>query len=289
MGAGSIANFNELLHRTMVPPTSFGTAANGATGTITPISVTDSTFTTGLNQYLTSNNGMAYTPTGAFSTTGTGVANGTPAGATGTATTTNDQRLRLAHLPGYQVSGGSPYSGIQQPLAATNGLMFPYTPTVQFSQEVDYAHLAMVHSNTDYYSFTRSQNSTFSITAKFTVQNQSEGQYVMAAIQFLRTVSKMNFGQNDTNAGLPPPILTLSGYGTYMLNGVRVFLKSHSYSFEDNMDLVKVTVGSGTVYLPALFTVSLSLVVQQTPRAMRQDFTLDKYRDGSLLASGGWV
>lgn len=243
-----------------------------------------SLYSTGLNQYI----GGAAGTTTTFSTQSTGITNAAVATAS-SSSASNDQRLRLAHLSGYSVAGGSPYAGIQQPLSLTSGLMFPYTPTVQFSQDVDYAHLSMVHSNTDYYSFTRSPNTTINVTAKLSVQNQTEGQYVMAAIQFLRTVSKMNFGQSDSNAGLPPPILTVTGYGTYMLNGARVFLKQHSYSFEETMDLVQVQVGSGVVWLPALFTVSLSLVVQQTPRAMRQDFTLDKYRDGSLLASGGWL
>jgi hypothetical protein len=199
--------------------------------------------------------------------------------------TQSDYRLRLAHLSGYS----NPYPGILAPLAATQGLMFPYTPTIAFTQEVDYANMQMTHSNTDYYSFTRSPNTSLSINAKFSVQNQTEGQYVTAALMFLKSVSKMNFGQNDANAGLPPPILTLNGYGTYNFNKVRVFLKNHSYSYEEGMDLVKVTVGSGFMMLPALFTVSLSLTSQQTPRAMRQDFTLDSYRDGTLLAKGGWI
>jgi hypothetical protein len=193
----------------------------------------------------------------------------------------SDFRLRLAHLSGYQ----NPYPGILAPLADTHGMLFPYTPTIAFSQDVDYANMQMTHSNTDYFSYTRTPNTTINITGKFSVQNQQEGKYATAALHFLRTVSRMNFGQNDANAGLPPPILSLTGYGTYNLNGVRVFLKQHSYTYEEGMDLVKVTVGSGYMMLPALFTISLSLTTQMTPRAMRQDFTLDSYRDGSLLAN----
>lgn len=196
-----------------------------------------------------------------------------------------DYRLRLAHLSGYQ----NPYPGIMAPLSGTRGLLFPYTPTISVSQDVDYANMQMTHSNTDYYSFSRSPNTTISITAKFSVQNQTEGKYVTGALMFLKSVSKMNFGQNDANKGLPPPILTLNGYGTYNFNMVRVFLKQHSFSYEENMDLVRVTVGSGYMMLPPLFTVTLSLTAQQTPRAMRQDFTLDAYRDGSLLAKGGYI
>jgi hypothetical protein len=193
-----------------------------------------------------------------------------------------DPRVRIAHLSSYP----NPYPGVMSPLAQTQGMMFPFTPSIQVSQDVDYAHMSMSHSNTDYYAFSRAQNATVSISGKFSVQNQQEGQYALAALYFLRSVSKMNFGQSDQYAGLPPPILALSGYGKYMFNGIRCFLKQHSYNFDENMDMVTVNTSGGKVSLPALFTITLSLTTQHTPRAWRQDFTLDKYRSGQLAQNG---
>lgn len=227
--------------------------------------------------------------------------NATPvASSTGAAV---DDRVRISHLAGYNpggggatggvaggaASGGGPYTGIQAPLKETGGLMFPYTPSIQISQDVDYGVMQMVHSNTDYHYFNRSPNASVNITGKFTVQNQYEGRYAIACLQFLRTVSKMNFGQKDQFAGLPPPILALSGHGTYMFNKVRVFVKTHSYNYDENMDIVDVKLDSGNVKLPAMFTLSVSLTTQPTPNMMRTEFTLEEYRSGALLAKGGWL
>ena len=219
-------------------------------------------------------------------------------------TSSTDDRVRIAHLDGYTGGGGGgttsaaaglpgttggdgKYPGIQAPLSQTSGLMFPYTPQIQITQQVDYGKQDFVHSNWNYYYYSRTPNAEISISGKFTVQNQTEGAYAIAAIQFLRGVSKMNFGQNDQQKGLPPPMLQLSGYGDYMFNKVRVFVKTHSYTFDENMDTVVVSVnGGGKVRLPAVFTLSVTLVTQPTVKMMRTAFSLDDYRSGALLQKG---
>jgi hypothetical protein len=205
--------------------------------------------------------------------------------ATSTSTTAlPDMRARLAAQTS-DVYG----SGILAPLAETSGLLFPYTPSIAVSQDVDYATMQLTHSNMDYYSYSRTPNTSISLTAKFTVQNQREGKYAVAALHFLRTVSKMYFGTQDANAGVPPPVLLFSAYGTYMFNQIRVLLKSHSYSFDENMDLVPITVGNGKVWIPALFSVQLTLTTQPTVRMARDVFKLDDFRSGALLEQGGWI
>lgn len=198
-----------------------------------------------------------------------------------------DARVRLkAQVP--DVYG----TGIMAILKETNGLLFPYTPSIQVSQDVNYAEMAMTHANTNYNNYSNTPNVSVGITGKFTVQNAREGRYALAVLHFLRTASKMYFGETDAKAGkagLPPPVLLLSGYGTYVFNNIPVILKSHNYSFDDTMDMVTVSVGNGTARLPALFTVSLSLTVQQTPQAMRKEFSLDAFRSGALLEKGGWL
>lgn len=182
--------------------------------------------------------------------------------------------------------------GISSLLRETNGLLFPYTPTIQVSQDVNYAAMQMTHSNTDYHSYTNTPNVTISLTGKFTVQNAREGRYALAALHFLRTASKMYFGEKDVatgRAGLPPPVLLLEGYGTYMFNNIKVILRGHNYSFDENVDTVAVAVANGSARIPAIFTISLSLVAQQTPTAMRKEFSLDEFRSGALLEKGGWL
>ena len=195
-----------------------------------------------------------------------------------------DFRIRLASLD------TSIYAGILAPLSSTGGLMYPYTPQIAFSQSVNYQDLQLVHSNTDYPAYTRTPSVTVSITGKFTVQSQIEGQYALACVHFLRAVSKMHFGETDANAGLPPPVLTLNGYGKYMFNAVRVVLKSHSWTFDDQIDMIAISVGSGLVRLPALFSLSCELTVVQTPQRMRTQFNFNQFASGALMQQQeGWI
>lgn len=200
-----------------------------------------------------------------------------------------DHRVRLSYLSGQTTT----YTGILQPLAATNGLLFPYTPQISFSQSIDYATLAMTHANQSYHAYSKTANPRISLSGKFAIQNKTDGEYALAAIHFLRTNSKMYFGENDRNAGVPPPVMSLDGYGTYMFNKLRVILIDFSHSFNENDQMVSISTGNGNVMLPAVFMLTCSLIVQNTARAQRQDFTLDKFRSGELMSSApndsGWI
>jgi hypothetical protein len=208
-----------------------------------------------------------------------------------------DLRVRLSplYLAKTTILGPAGSSNILNPLYATNGLMFPYSPQITVSQDVNYQDISMVHTNSDFLSYQKTPSVSISITGKFSCQTQAEGAYSLACIHYLRTVSKMYFGQTDKNAGLPPPILLLNGYGTFMFNNLRVILKSHNYTYNEQMDTVLISTAGGTARLPALFDLSLTLVVQQTPRSQRQDFNLDAFRTGALLLQAnnttkqGWI
>jgi hypothetical protein len=190
-------------------------------------------------------------------------------------------------------------TGLMDILNNTGGVLFPYTPTIAFGQTVQYMDLQLVHSDTDYPAYTRTPTCTLTVTGKFTVQNQREGQYALAVIHFLRTVSKSYFGEADAKtgkAGLPPPVLVFSAYGTYVFNRLRCVLKSHSWSFDENMDTIAINVAAiGTspatqVRLPAMFSITTELQVVQTPQRMRTAFSFDAFASGQLMGGdGGWV
>ena len=157
-----------------------------------------------------------------------------------------DTRIRLRAMRGQesQVYGDSGILTILNPLTGgTNGLIFPYTPTIQVTHQTDYSSTQLVHANEDIDHYVRTPSVKISLTAKFTIQNQREGRYALAALHFFRTMSKMYFGQADVDtgrAGLPPPVLVFSGYGDYMFDNLPVIVLSHSYSFDDHMDTVIV-------------------------------------------------
>lgn len=235
-----------------------------------------------------------------------------------------DHRIRISAFRGQekQVYGEDIKEGnILAPLYATGGLMFPYTPTVAMSQDTTWQTADLEGTNYDILSFKSASSATFSITGKFTVQNQREGRYLMAVIHFLRTVSKSYFGAQDVEgfltpteqtsdgtadadpdkpikevsaagrAGLPPPVLLFSGYGNMMFNDIRVVVKSHSWSFDEASDFVRIDLPAhqGVVWLPPLMTIQMTLAMQQNTDIVRNEFNLDKFRTGELLKSKkGW-
>lgn len=174
---------------------------------------------------------------------------------------------------------------ILSPLALTGGLVWPYTPTINFSQTVDYTSFDPVHTNQEIYSYVRTKAPMLTVAGNFAVQNQTDAAYALAAIHFLRTIVKMSFG-NSQNPGTPPPIMIFSSYGEYMFNDVPVIIQAFTVDFDSQVDYIQVP-NTDTV-VPSMFLLNVSLVVQNTPDRLRQ-FNLEKFRSGQLLKQKGWL
>lgn len=177
-------------------------------------------------------------------------------------------------------------ANILEPLAATNGLVFPYTPTVTLSQSVDYSSYDPVHANQEIHTYTRTRAPMITLSGEFTVQNTAEAAYALAAIHFLRSVSKMSFSQNSLQPGTPPPVLLLSGYGEYMFNDLPIIIQSFNMNLPADVDYVQVP--NSNTFLPTRFTLDVQMTVQNTPNQLRQ-FNLEAFRSGSLMKRGGWI
>jgi len=88
------------------------------------------------------------------------------------------------------------------------------------------------------------------IIGEFPVQNYQDAQHWVATVNFLRTATKMFFGQ-DGGTGLkgnPPPILHLYGYGDHMFNKVPVVLNSFNVELRQGIDYIS-TVQNESGYL----------------------------------------
>ena len=233
-----------------------------------------------------------------------------------TAPRIHDHRVRLSAFPGVdqenEVYGPADSTNLLFPLRETGGLLFPYTPSISISQDTTYSAADLEHSLYDILSFQKSSSASFSLQAKFTFQTQREGEYMMAAIHFLRTVSKTYFGKSETDvfsdpasqtegeivrkvredgkAGLPPPVLVFSGYGEMMFNQIHVVVKSYSFNLEETTDMVPLRLRNGTVvYLPPVLSMSIGLGVQTNPDDLREEFSLAEFRTGELLTRRkGW-
>jgi len=163
----------------------------------------------------------------------------------GSAASNGDWRVRLSLAQGadYLYKAPSDTVGILQPLIATNGVVFPYTPKIDMSYKSNYQNYDLTHSNFRGYFYQNSQVSDINISAHFTAQNTFEANYLLAVIHFFRSVSKMFYGK-DAQRGTPPPLLFLSGLGQYQFNNHPCLLSEFTYNLPDEVDYLRAGVAN---------------------------------------------
>jgi hypothetical protein len=150
-----------------------------------------------------------------------------------------DWRLKLRLAPGsdYLYNAGEP--GILQPLKVTEGVIFPYTPTIATTYTAQYNNYDLTHSNYRGYFYQGSHVGELTITATFTAQDSNEAAYLLAVIQFFRSVTKMFYGQQDAFRGSPPPLVFLQGYGDFQFNLNPCVVQTFNYTLPADVDYIR--------------------------------------------------
>lgn len=152
-----------------------------------------------------------------------------------------DWRVRL------QVPLGSPLESfffenneLLQPLRDSRGFFWPLTPTLIMQHSASYNALAQVHSNYPAQAYQNSRADMINIIGEFPVQNQQDAKYWIAVVHFLRTATKMFFGNDDGNGlkGSPPPIMHLSGYGDHMFSKIPVVITTMNVELPAGVDYI---------------------------------------------------
>ena len=149
-----------------------------------------------------------------------------------------DWRVRLQLAPGATYLYKAQDAVILKPLAETDGVIFPYTPTISTSYNAKYDPYDLVHSNYRGYFYKSSHVETISIKGTFTAQDSREAAYLLAVIHFFRSVTKMFYGQ-DQEAGTPPPLVFLSGLGKYQFNNHSCVVSQFSYNLPNDVDYIR--------------------------------------------------
>ena len=193
----------------------------------------------------------------------------------------NDWRIRIS----VGESSGIFYlgdAGIMEPLKETSGVIFPYTPNITVSYAASYGQQKNTHSNYPSYTYDSSEVNAIQIAGEFTVQTEDEGKYLMASVQFFRAAGKMFYGTGD-NAGNPPPILFLNGYGKQYFPNVPCLLTSFSHNMPGDVDYMEI---DGT-RLPTLSQIQVTLQPVYS-RNKVAEFDLEKFAQGGLI-DGGFI
>lgn len=231
----------------------------------------------------------------------------------------------------------SVYLICKNPIADLARLDFPYTPQIDYAQDVKHEVYGLTHTNYQPYAYTRSENPTINLSCKFSTHTESHFLATERSMRFLRTYTKMNYGRNDANRGLPPRVLNFFAYGATVFNDVPVYISKFNMIFPEDVDYVTGTFDSSgrlimgsrisetqpgvqtrnqrvastqvqnqdktgaedaasgrtinnketfSISLPILFTVNISLVIQQNLHKTINEFTLDKFATGELMTKG---
>ena len=149
----------------------------------------------------------------------------------------NDWRVRLS-LANWSSFKSSP---VLQPLKDAGGLIFPYTPTITMNSGAKYDTIPTTHTNFNFQAFKNSDPGTITITAPMNVEDPTQGLYWIAALHYLRSLTKM-FAGLDPKAGNPPPIVFLNGYGNYVFKNIPVVVTQVQTTLDDKCDYIGVNV-----------------------------------------------
>lgn len=173
----------------------------------------------------------------------------------GGGTGSSDLRPRLSFMKGHPLSD---YPGDMEPLVSTNGLVWPYRPTVDIARNVQYTNTSVTHSIADFYFFQGTKLPTITVSGDFSCANETEAKYLYASIRFLVVASRMSFGKTKVvPLGSPPPVIHYSGYGDFkrpvIINGVNL-------NYPNTVDYIITTSSKGKkIELPVIMNLSVTL------------------------------
>ena len=210
----------------------------------------------------------------------------------------------------------------RNPVGNLKKLDFPYTPQIEYGQEVKYDSYSMTHTNYQTYGYGRTENPSINMTCKFSAHTSEHFNLSAYAIRFLRTYTKMNYGRTDPLRGLPPRILRFFAYGNQVFDNVPVVISKFNMTFPEDIDYVKGKIDPNSdlykdietvrkpevptnvtpegeipeivvtasrekeIYLPVFFTITIGLLVQQNLYKTVNTFKLEDFAAGKLNSRG---
>ena len=155
----------------------------------------------------------------------------------------SDWRVRLRLAPSSNYLYNDPQCGpVLWPLRSTDGVIFPYTPSIDTAYKAEYDAYNLTHSNYRGYFYKGSYVDAINIRATFTAQDTSEANYLLGVIHFFRSATKMFYGQ-DAQRGAPPPLVYLNGLGDFQFNEHPCVISQFNYNLPADVDYIRAQSG----------------------------------------------
>jgi len=165
-----------------------------------------------------------------------------------------------------------------------NSVVFPYTPSITVVHKGTYVQQSPVHNNFTFQSYKNSSVDDIIINGNFTVQNEEEGRYWLAATRFFKLLTKSFYGESFPQ-GFPPIVAQLYGYGDHMFGGskggVNIVVKSVSIDLPRNVQYKRIVYGQTNEinYVPLDSNINLT-VSPVFNRSKLRAFNLNDYANG---------
>jgi hypothetical protein len=282
-------------------PRPYGSAPTGQSGSglFSGIGNLLNLFSPSQSRLSATNGGRGLLPGGQTSNMQQGVSPNTIVNTAATTARAKDWRVSvtLANPALFGIQKGNS-AAIQSVLAEYGGVIFPYIPQISVQHNARYSEQQLTHSNYKNYFYDGSDVNAITISGEFTVQNIAEGQYLMAAIYFFRSATKMFFG-GQANTGNPPPLVKLNGYGPAYFPDVNCVVTQFSHTMGSDVDYMEIplagasasssvpsSVGKNTVRLPTVSTISVTVQPVYSRKTVHDRFDLTKFARGELLTNG---
>lgn len=193
-------------------------------------------------------------------------------------------------------------SPMLEPLRDANAMVFPFTPTITISHQASYSAMEPMHNNYAFVAYENSKIDRMTITGDFYVENSVEAAYWVAVLHYLRSVTKMYYGENTANAGAPPPVLRLNGYGDHVFNNVPVVVTNFTIELPKEVDYISAVGRSATAtgkidetttqqqitgvsYAPTRSTITVTVQPVYSREQVRQ-FNLKDFVNGAFIGKG---
>lgn len=170
-------------------------------------------------------------------------------------------------------------------LESTGGVVWPFTPSVSISTKANYSSIESIHSNYPFQTYKNSVVDDIEISGEFSCETEKDAAYWIAATVFFRTATKMFFGQGE-NAGNPPIICNLTGYGSSIFDKVPVIIKSFSVDLKDDVNYIRCNSFGTNTMVPVMSTISVTVSPIYNRRNLRK-FSLTDFANGKAVGPDG--
>ena len=194
--------------------------------------------------------------------------------------TNDDWRVRISC--DWSLFKGNP---IFDQLVESKGVVFPILPSITYSTKANYTQIDPVHNNYPFQAYKNSQVDEINIQGTFIAENELQAAYWISAVTFFKTMTKMFFGQG-ANAGAPPPVCQLKGYGASVFDNIPVVVKSFSLDLPNDVNYIRCNAYGTKTWVPITSSITINVQPVYNRRNLRS-FSLEEYAKGTLKTPSG--